>query len=54
MFSIAIAGDSEPVSEVMPDTAQTGIRAQITVDGMGVKKRDIWPIKTPLVSRLSE
>ena len=33
MVSMAIAGDSELVAEVMPDTAQTGIKAQITFDG---------------------
>ena len=52
-FLLAIAGNSDPVFDVMADTAKPDIKAKITVDGKGVKKRDIWPIKTPFVCRLN-
>ncbi len=44
-FSLALAGDSGRVFDVMPDTAKPGIKAQITVDGKVLKNVTYGPSK---------
>ncbi len=53
-FSLAIAGDSDLVFDVMPDTAKHGMKAQITVDGRVSKNVTYGPFKAPFVCRLKE